>query len=113
MAALGGAAVGTAGGIAGALVGIGIPEFEAKRYDAKVREGDVLISVHNEDGKQRELAKEIFERHNADGIATGSEARAVGPIPAGVREKAAHRGLFSRRQGGPLFAAFLEHSRPQ
>jgi hypothetical protein len=41
MAALGGAAVGTAaGGIIGALVGLGIPEFEAKRYDAKIREGN-------------------------------------------------------------------------
>ena len=47
MAALGGAAVGTAaGGIIGALVGLGIPEFAAKRYDAKIREGNILISVH-------------------------------------------------------------------
>src|ERR1700744_1626314 len=39
MAALGGAAVvGTAGGLIGGLVGMGMPEFEAKRYDAKVRE---------------------------------------------------------------------------
>ena len=54
MAALGGAAVGTAaGGIIGALVGLGIPEFEAKRYDTKVREGNILISVHTEEGKDR------------------------------------------------------------
>src|ERR1700704_3703691 len=62
MAALGGAAVGAAvGGIAGALVGMGIPEFEAKRYDAKIREGNILISVHTEDGKQRDVAKDIFK----------------------------------------------------
>jgi hypothetical protein len=75
MAALGGAAVGTAtGGIIGALVGMGIPEFEAKRYDAKVREGSILISVHTESGNQRDAAREIFRRNNADDISTGSEA---------------------------------------
>lgn len=77
MAALGGAAVGTAtGGIMGALVGMGIPEFEAKRYDAKVREGSILISVHTESGNQRDAAREIFRANNADGISTGSEASA-------------------------------------
>ncbi|WP_413626654.1 hypothetical protein [Luteibacter sp. Lutesp34] len=77
MAALGGAAVGTAtGGIIGALVGMGIPEFEAKRYDAKVREGSILISVHTENGDQRDVAKNIFKRNNADDISTGSEASA-------------------------------------
>src|SRR5206468_2612222 len=41
-AALSGPAV---GGIAGALTGMGIPENEAKRYEAKVKQGKVLISV--------------------------------------------------------------------
>ena len=75
MAALSGAAVGTAtGGIIGGLVGMGIPEFEAKRYDAKVRDGNILISVHTEDGKQRDLAKDIFKREGADDISSGAEA---------------------------------------
>jgi len=77
MAALGGAAVGTAaGGVIGGLVGMGIPEFEAKRYDAKIREGNILISVHTEDSKQRDAAKDIFKRFEADDISTGSEASA-------------------------------------
>ena len=77
MAALGGAAIGTAaGGVIGALVGMGIPEFEAKRYDAKIREGNILISVHTEDGKQRDVAKDIFKRNGAEDISTGSEAKA-------------------------------------
>ncbi len=75
MAALGGAAVGTAtGGIIGALVGLGIPEFEAKRYDAKIREGNILISVHTEDGDRRDVAKEVFERNHADDISSAGEA---------------------------------------
>ncbi len=77
MAALGGAAVGTAaGGVIGALVGMGIPEFEAKRYDEKIKTGNILISVHTEDSKQRDVAKDIFKRNHADDISTGSEAKA-------------------------------------
>lgn len=75
MGALGGAAVGTAaGGIIGALIGLGMPEFEAKRYDAKIREGNILISVHTEDGKQKDIAKDVFKRNHADDISSASEA---------------------------------------
>src|SRR5437764_5262043 len=44
MAALSGAAIGAAAcGIAGALVGLGIPEYEAKRHEGKIKEGNILI----------------------------------------------------------------------
>ena len=77
MGALAGGAVGGAtGGVIGALVGMGIPEFEAKRYDAKIRDGNILISVHTEDGKQRDVARDIFKRYDASDISTGSEASA-------------------------------------
>jgi hypothetical protein len=76
MAALSAAAVGTAtGGVVGGLVGLGMPEFEAKRFDAKIREGNILISVHTENGKQKDVAKDVFKRNNADDISTASEAR--------------------------------------
>jgi hypothetical protein len=75
MAALSGAAVGgVTGGVLGALVGLGIPEFEAKRYEEKIRSGNILISVHTEDGKERDRAKDIFKRFGADDITTGGEA---------------------------------------
>lgn len=76
MAALSGAAAGAAlGGVTGALIGLGIPEYEAKRYEGKVREGNVLISVHTEDRHERSRAKEVFERAGAEDIADTSEAR--------------------------------------
>jgi len=76
MAALSGAAAGAAlGGITGALIGLGIPEYEAKRYEGKIREGNVLISVHTEDRHERARAKEIFERAGAEDIADTAEAR--------------------------------------
>src|ERR1700754_4906319 len=75
MAGLRGAAGGTATrGVIGALVGMGIPEFEAKRYDAKVREGSILISVHTESSHQRDVAKDVFKRNNADDISSDAEA---------------------------------------
>lgn len=77
MAALAGAAIGAAtGGITGALVGLGIPEYEAKLYDGKIREGNVLISVHVDDRDEMRRAKEILEREGAQHIATSGEASA-------------------------------------
>lgn len=74
MAALSGAAIGgTFGGLTGALVGMGIPEFEAKRYEGKVKSGSALISVHSEDSDETQRAKEIFERVGAQDITSASE----------------------------------------
>jgi len=80
MAALSGAAVGAAaGGLTGALIGMGIPEFEAKRYEGKVKSGNILISVHTEDAKERERAKEVFTRAGAHDISSTTESRTSGP----------------------------------
>jgi hypothetical protein len=75
MAALGGVAAGGAmGGLAGALVGFGIPEYEAKQYEGKLKSGNILISVHAEDSKERNAAKEIFELSHASDISYTGEA---------------------------------------
>jgi hypothetical protein len=76
MAALAGAAGGAAvGGIAGALIGMGIPEYEAKRYEGKIKDGNILMSVHTDDSKERGRAKEIFKRGGAEDISsTGEES---------------------------------------
>ncbi|XHR28263.1 MAG: hypothetical protein ACFUZC_20350 [Chthoniobacteraceae bacterium] len=75
MAALSGAAVGTAlGGIVGALVGMGIPEFEARRYESKIKEGNILISIHTENAELAERAKDILKTHHAEDISTGAES---------------------------------------
>jgi hypothetical protein len=75
MAALSGVAVGAAvGGITGALIGLGIPELEAKRYEGKVRAGNILISVHAENGNDISMAKSIFERFEAADICVTGEA---------------------------------------
>ena len=75
MAALSGAAAGAAlGGLTGALIGMGIPEYEAKRYEGKIKEGNVLISVHAENSTERDRARTIFEEAGAEDISYTEEA---------------------------------------
>lgn len=74
-AALSGAAVGGAvGGIAGSLIGMGIPEYEAKRYEGKVREGGILISVHTENSDEARRAEDIFKLAGAQDISKAGES---------------------------------------
>ncbi len=76
IAALGGVAAGGAvGGLAGALVGFGIPEYEAKQYEGKIKNGNIMISVHTDDSRQRKIAKEIFDRDHATDVSSTGEAR--------------------------------------
>jgi hypothetical protein len=75
LAALSGAAVaGTALGIAGGLIGLGIPELEAKRYEGKLKEGNLLISVHTDNSEEISRAKDIFTKAGAQDICTTGEA---------------------------------------
>lgn len=79
MASLSGMAVGAAvGGIAGALIGMGVPEIEAKLYEGKVKDGNILISVHADDSDEVSRAKEIFESEHATDISKGSVASTPG-----------------------------------
>jgi hypothetical protein len=52
---------------------MGIPEYEAKRYEGKLREGRILMSVHSDTSEQTRTAKEIFERDGAEDIASAGE----------------------------------------
>jgi hypothetical protein len=75
MAALSGAAAGAGvGGITGALVGMGIPEYEAKAYEGKLRDGNILLSVHTDDEAQRKRALEIFKEMSVKDAKTKTEA---------------------------------------
>ncbi len=75
LAALSGAAVGaTVGGIAGWLIGLGIPELEAKRYEGKIRDGNILISVHTENSDEIKEAEKIFKDCGAQDICSTGES---------------------------------------
>ncbi len=76
MAFLSGAAVGAAvGGLTGGLIGMGIPEYEAKRYEGKILEGNVLISVHTDTSDEEKRAREVLKEEGAEDISSASERK--------------------------------------
>lgn len=98
IAALSGAAVGAAvGGIAGGLIGLGIPEIEAKRYEGKIKQGNLLISVHAENSEEITRAKDIFTKAGAQDICTTSEASTPQDSKAGARASHSNRELVGTR----------------
>lgn len=75
LAALSGGAIGAAvGGITGALIGMGVPEFEARQFEGKLKSGNVLISVGVVDADATKRAKEIFGRHGGESITVAIDA---------------------------------------
>jgi hypothetical protein len=74
VAALAGAgAVGALGGLVGTFAGAGIPEYEARRYEGRIREGGVLLSVHCDNREWVKRAKQILGETGAQDIAAATE----------------------------------------
>src|SRR6202040_3890673 len=74
MAGLAGLGVGGAvGGLVGALVGMGIPEDEAKRYEGRVKDGGVLLSVHCDSSDEVSRAKDLLKETGAEDISSPGE----------------------------------------
>jgi Alternative complex III, ActD subunit len=69
-------AIGTLGAIIGALIGVCSPEYEAKRYEGRMRNGAVLLSVHCDNAHWRIRAKNVLRNTGARSIASASESRA-------------------------------------
>jgi hypothetical protein len=74
MATLAGVGAGAAtGGLVGAFVGMGIPEYEAKRYEGWVKDGGILVSVHCDDSDWTSRAKDILKRGGAEDVSSAGE----------------------------------------
>jgi hypothetical protein len=59
--------------VANALVGSGMPESEARRYEGKVEEGKIFILVQTLTGERADRAKDIFAEAGARDIATSAQ----------------------------------------
>jgi len=85
IAALAGSVVGTVAGeaageaisgITGALIGMGIPEHEARRYEERIKSGGILLSVHCDNSEWTKKAKELLENTGAEDVSSTGEAAA-------------------------------------
>ena len=50
------------------LVGMGIPEAEAYRYEDHVKDGRILVSVHTDSLQAQKRAEYIFRAHSAEDV---------------------------------------------
>jgi hypothetical protein len=58
------------------LIGLGIPEYEAKRYEGRIKSGGILLSVHSDNSEWTKKAKEILRATGAEDISSTGEAAA-------------------------------------
>ena len=70
--------------LSGALARSGIRVLHAKRYDSRIREGEILLSIHCAGSDRAKRVREILRRTGANGIA-----------PAGTRTSATRPGKSS------------------
>ena len=61
---------GSIGGLEGALIGLGFPEYEAKRYEKQVKNGGLLLSVQCDDIYWEQSANKIMQRCGAQDISS-------------------------------------------
>lgn len=74
MAALSGSAMGgSIGLIIGALVGSEIPDYEAQKYEAALKAGNILICVHTDSVAEVTRAKDILKKEGAKDISVTKE----------------------------------------
>src|ERR1700680_1194193 len=81
---------GAVGGVTGALISMGIPEFEAKRYEGRLKTGGILLSVHCDTGEEIKRAKEVLKATGAEDVSsTGESSRDTKTTDRDVTGKAA------------------------
>jgi hypothetical protein len=83
MASLAGLSVGGAFCLVSALVDLGLPEFEAKLFDGRLKDGAVLLSAHCLSIEQVDTAKEVLKANGAEDVASsGEEEMDTPPVEA-------------------------------
>lgn len=57
----------------GTKIGSGIPEYEAKKYEAGLKEGNILMSVHTNSDDEVQKATDILKKQGAKDISSSKE----------------------------------------
>jgi hypothetical protein len=52
---------------------MGIPEIEARKYEGKIRGGNLLIAVHTESPEARKRAEQVFKAARAEDVSVIDE----------------------------------------
>jgi hypothetical protein len=60
-------------GVTGALIGLGIPEFEAKRYEGRLQKGGILLSVHCDTTEEIKRAKKVLKASSGEDVSSAGE----------------------------------------
>lgn len=74
----------TAGDITGALIDLGIPKIQAKRYVRRIKAGHVLVAVITDSSTESEEVKVLFRAANAHNITSTSPHPHKMPAPQAV-----------------------------
>jgi hypothetical protein len=69
--------IGSLGWIIGALVGMGFPEYEAKRFEGMMKGGGILVAVHADSKDWKNRALDILERTGAADMGVEPELKAA------------------------------------
>jgi hypothetical protein len=62
----------------GAIIGMSVPEIEAKHYAGKTRKGSILVAAHTDNREEVRRAREVLRSVSASDVAATTEA----PVPA-------------------------------
>lgn len=77
---------GRAPAVSRALRAMGMPDFEAKHYEALARSGKVLLSIYCQDTTQFKLAKTHLQKIGAEEIASSGEPEKPMQRPANLHK---------------------------
>ncbi len=86
-------AVGAVGGLIGGLAGLGVPEYEAKRYMGRIKQGGILLSLHCDNDDWVKRGKELLRQTGAEDIGSAGESGAdfsVSDVPMPRSRRAAY-----------------------
>jgi hypothetical protein len=87
------AAFGVVGFILGGMIGLAFPEYEARKYERRIKVGSTLLAVHTDTADEVKTAEEALKRTSAIGIHHIEEASRC-RSKCEVSKKIVHTGLI-------------------